>query len=139
MKRDQFTPSVQQADSGPPTLDITYDGPADELDNRLSENGEPIPATDLDAAFRRRESADGVFSLTHRVTGAYLLEANADTAAVRTLVAAAREADDDASYRIRIHGTDSDVTVYQMSALLVYDSDGKLLRQRSLIPSGVEL
>ena len=146
MRRDQFTAAVRTPDGRPPTLDIVYDGPADELDSRLSANGEPLTADGLDAAFRRRappedEDADdtGVFSLTRRLTGGYLLEVNVDTGSVRGLVAAAREVDDDASYHIRISRGDEERVVYEMSTLLVYDSSGELLRQRSLIPSGVEL
>lgn len=145
MKRDQFTVAVRTPDGRPPTLDIVYDGPADDIDAEFSANGDPLAAADIDAAFRRRDPPDdeddtvGVFSLTRRLTGAYLLEANVDAEAIGNLVAAARETDGDASYRVRIRPTGDDPTVYEMTTLLVYDSSGELLRQRSLIPSGVEL
>jgi len=155
MRRDQFTMAVRNADDHPPTLDIVYDGPVDELDNRLTDDGAPLEATDLDAAFRLlappedaddtetddtdADEAEGVFSLAHRLTGSYLFEVNAGVEEMRDLVAAAREVDDDARYRIRIRPEDGDATVYEMSALFVYDTEGELLRQRSLIPSGVEL
>jgi len=156
MRRDQFTMAVRNADDHPPTLDISYDGPVDELDERLTDDGAPLEATDLDAAFRllappedetddtndtetdAADDAEGVFSLTHRLTGSYLFEVNAGVEEVRDLVAAAREVDD-ARYRIRIRPEDGDTAIYEMSALFVYDSEGELLRQRSLIPSGVEL
>ncbi|ERH09903.1 MAG: hypothetical protein J07HX64_01668 [halophilic archaeon J07HX64] len=147
MRRDQFTAAVQDLSSDSPTIDIVYDGPEDELDNRLREEGEPLTATDLDAAFRLLASSEagestaseGVFSLTNRLTGAYLLEVNIDADRMRELVAAAREVDDDARYRIRIRIDRDESVIYEMSALFVYNSEGKLLRQRSLIPSGVEL
>jgi hypothetical protein len=158
MRRDQFTMAVQNPDGRPPTLDIVYDGPADELGERLGEDREQLTADDLDAAFRllapsgtdgddsdstgdttNTDETEGVFSLTHRLTGSYLLEVNADAEAMRALVSAAREVDEDARYRVRIRREDGDTTVYEMSALFVYDSEGELLRQRSLIPSGVEL
>jgi len=143
MKRDQFTVAVRTPDGRPPTLDIVYDGPAEEIEEEFSANGDPLGAEDIDAAFRLRDSDDedavGAFSLTRRLTGAYLIEANADADAIRSLVAAARETDGDASYRVRVRPTDDEPTVYQMTTLLVYDSNGELLRQRSLIPSGVEL
>jgi len=147
MRRDQFTAAVQDPSSDSPTLDIVYDGPEDELGSRLRDEGEPLTATDLDAAFRllapsdadQEAASEGVFSLTNRLTGAYLLEVNVDADAMRELVAAAREVDDDARYRIRIRIDRDESVVYEMSALFVYDSEGKLLRQRSLIPSGVEL
>lgn len=155
MRRDQFTMAVENPDSRPPTLDIVYDGPAEELHERLRADERSLSADELDAAFRQlapsgtegddADSTDeatdeGVFSLTYRLTGAYLLEVNVDVAAIRDVVAGARDVDDDdARYRIRIRRDDGDTTVYEMSALFVYDSDGELLRQRSLIPSGVEL
>jgi hypothetical protein len=147
MRRDQFTAAVQDLSSDSPTIDIVYDGPEDELGNRLREEGEPLAATDLDAAFRLLAPSDagedtaseGVFSLTNRLTGAYLLEVNIDADTMRDLVAAAREVDDDARYRIHIRIDRDDSVTYEMSALFVYNSEGKLLRQRSLIPSGVEL
>ena len=143
MKRDQFNTSVRQKDGGPPIIDISYEGPANTLDEQLTRGDDQLTASDLDAAFRLRETADdttsGVFGLTHRLTGAYLLEVNADAEAMAGLVSAAREADDDASYRVRIRPTDENPIDYEMSALLVYNSDGELLRKRSLIPSGVEL
>jgi len=159
MRRDQFTMAVQNPDGRPPTLDIVYDGPVEELHERLRTDQESLSADELDAAFRHlapsgaegddTDSTDtatdaapdeGVFSLTHRLTGAYVLEVNVEVTAIRAVVTAARDVDDeDASYRIRIRTEEGDTSVYGMSALFVYDSQGELLRQRSLIPSGVEL
>ena len=147
MRRDQFTAAVQDPSSDSPTIDIVYDGPEGELGDRLREDGEPLAAADLDAAFRllapseadEDTASEGVFSLTNRLTGAYLLEVNVDVDTMQTLVTAAREVDDDARYRVRIRIDRDESVVYEMSALFVYDSEGKLLRQRSLIPSGVEL
>jgi len=158
MRRDQFTMAVQSPDGRPPTLDIVYDGPAAELHERLRADEQSLSADELDVAFRHlapsgaegddTDSTDrttntdpdeGVFSLTHRLTGAYVLEVNVDITAIRAVVAAARDVDDDARYRVRIRTEEGDNSVYEMSALFVYDSDGELLRQRSLIPSGVEL
>ena len=86
------------------------------------------------------DDTTGVFSLTHRITGEYLLEVNADATDVLDLVDAARDrGEDDASYRIQVERADENPVVYEMDALLVYDKEGDLLRQHSLIPSGVEL
>jgi hypothetical protein len=147
MRRDNFAVGVSE--SGTPTLDITYEGPPEELASHLTDDsGEVFDAERIDAAFRLQEPLDengettGVFSLTHRLTGAYLLEVNVAAEALLGLVEAARDAAETASYRIRIAAASADETdpvVYEMSALFVYDSDGELLRQRSLIPSGVEL
>lgn len=157
MRRDKFTAAIRHGDDQPPTLDIVYEGPAGELADQLTDGGKPLDAADLDAAFRLlapledaaddtgstdspdAEEGEGVFSLTHRLTGSYLFEVNLGVEDVTELVAAAREADDAARYQIRIRPEDGDTTVYEMSALFVYDSEGELLRQRSLIPSGVEL
>lgn len=149
MRRDHFTVGVRDHGSKKPTLDIAYDGPRETLTEQLTDRGdELLTAETIDAAFRLQETlsedeATGVFGLTHRVTGEYLLEVNVDASDVLTLVERAREASDDDSedirYRIRIERDDEDTIVYEMSSLLVYDTGGELLEQHSLIPSGVEL
>jgi hypothetical protein len=148
MRRDHFTvvtESLDPAEADSPTLDIEYDGPEETLTAQLTDDSdEQITAPDIDAAFRfqdEHEATDavGVCSLTHRVTGEYLLEFNATGEEILDLVAAAREETDDGSYRIRINRTDGGPIVYDLDSLLVYDAAGNLLRQHSLIPSGVEL
>lgn len=147
MRRDHFTvaaESLDPADADRPTLDIEYDGPEETLTAQLTEGGDQITASDVDAAFRFQDDdgatdAMGVCSLTHRVTGEYMLEFNATGEDVFDLVAAAKEETDEGSYRIRINRMDGEPIVYGLDSLLVYDADGNLLRQHSLIPSGVEL
>ena len=62
-------------------------------------------------------------------------------ASVLDIVETARGGSDDheACYRVVVRQGDEDVAVYEKETLLVYDDDGNLLRQHSLIPSGVEL
>ena len=147
MRRDHFTvaaESLDPADADSPTLDIEYDGPEETLTAQLTEDSDQITASDIDAAFRYQDDhestdAGGVCSLTHRVTGEYLLEFNADSADILDLVTAAREETDEGNYQIRINRRDGEPIVYELDALLVYDNNGNLLRQHSLIPSGVEL
>ncbi|PSQ60920.1 MAG: hypothetical protein BRD21_11225 [Halobacteriales archaeon SW_8_66_22] len=149
MRRDHFTVAarhVSPGDAPEPTLTVEYTGPEETLTRQLTDTaGELFVADEVDAAFRLHddrddEDATGVFSLTHRITGGYLLEVNADADAVLSLIDAARErTEDDASYRIRIERAEAEPLIYEMDALLVYDSEGDLLRQHSLIPSGVEL
>jgi len=149
MRRDHFTvvsESLDPAAAEKPTLDIQYDGPEETLTGQLTERGDDlVEASHIDAAFRLQEDpdsddAEGVFSLTHRITGEYLLECNAAVDAILSLVTAARDAaEDDDSYRIRIHREDGEPITFDLDALLVYGADGDLLRKRSLIPSGVEL
>jgi hypothetical protein len=149
MRRDHFTVTarhVSSSESTDPTLTIEYNGPEETLTEQLTgSDDELFAAADIDAAFRLQDPKDaadasGVFSLTHRVTGEYLLEVNVAVEDVLSVVQTAREgSDDDPSYRIRIDREGADPVVYGMAALLVYDQDGNLLRQHSLIPSGVEL
>ncbi len=146
MRRDHFTAAVQEA-AGKPTLSLSYDGPADELTAQLTdEKGVRFTANEIDAAFRLQGSLDddpaGVFSLTHRLTGEFLLEVNVDANKLFSLIDAARDRtdnDETTRYRVRFERADGDSLSYDLDALFVYDSDGELLRKQSLIPSGVEL
>jgi hypothetical protein len=142
MRRDHFTLAVEDADprgSDPPSLAVRYDGPVGELTAHLTADGTLPSGEDVDAAFRRVAADDeaGVFSLTRRLTGEFLLEANADADAIQSLVDAAR--DRSGAYRIRIDRPEAGEVVLETETLLVYDPDGNLLRKDSLIPSGVEL
>jgi hypothetical protein len=147
MRRDNFTVSIQvpNADTDSPTIAIEHTGPVETLTQQLTGGDDQVySAAEIDTAFRLQESLDeddatGVFSLTHRVTGEFLLEVNADASAIIDLVNSARNADDDGRYTVRIVRTDGEPIEYELKSLLVYDSEGNLLRQRSLIPSGVEL
>lgn len=149
MRRDHFTVVTESLDpeaAAKPTLDIEYDGPEETLTGQLTAtDGTIVDPENIDAAFRLQDDVDsedetGVFSLTHRITGEYLLECNAVVETILSLVTAAREAtEDDASYRIRIHREDGGPVTFDLDALLVYGAEGDLLRQNSLIPSGVEL
>jgi len=153
MRRDHFTLTVDETGAvAPPTLVLAYEGPAGSLTDRLTEDGGLIHGELLDASFRVLDAdhdgdedepidafaaGSGVFSLTHRLTGEYILEAGADPADVRTLIDAAQA--EGGSYRIRIERPDEEDVVFVTEALLVYDVDGNLRRKDSLIPSGVEL
>ncbi len=147
MRRDHFTLAARGVDDedAQPTLGIEYNGPEETLTSQLTESGTRLPAVDIDAAFRLKEPIDsdeatGVLSLTHRVTGEYLLEANGPASEVLDLVDAARNgAEEDADYRIHIEREKGEPISYELDRLLVYDDNGGLLRQHSLIPSGVEL
>jgi hypothetical protein len=146
MRRDHFTLAVANTDSEtsvPPTLVVTYDGPPGTMTARLRNDEGHLPdGEDVDVAFRLQapledDETRGVFSVTRRLTGEYLLEVNAGAADVLGLVDAAREADGD--YTVRIERPDGDDLALHKETLLVYDDDGSLLRQHSLIPGGVEL
>jgi len=148
MRRDYFTLT---ADTEPwktegstlPTLAVTYDGPEGDLTARLTADGSLLTAPDVDVSYRRQPNAEGadsgVLSLTARLTGEYLLEVDAAADTVDSLVEAAREVPGEEGYRVRIERPDADPITYDKRVLLVYDGDGNLERERSLIPSGVEL
>jgi hypothetical protein len=144
MRRDHFTITAKEESGEAPRLVISYDGPTEPFERSLTDDtADPYRGDVIDAAFRLREPFDaegatGAFSLTHRITGEFLLEANADAEDISSLVrGAAERGDEETSYRIHIECNDP--VEYEMDSLLVYDEDGNLLRQHSLIPSGVEL
>jgi hypothetical protein len=145
MRRDYFTlnlndPTASAEDK--PVVSVDFDGPADTLEERLS-----LASEDVDVTYRFQTSVDadeaaGVLSVADRVTGEFVLEVNAAADAVFDLVDAAREfssADADDCYEVHITNEGETVFSTDKRMLLVYDEDGDLLRQHSLIPSGVEL
>lgn len=146
MRREYFTLATRLPadDAAPsrPTIGLEFDGPLAELQDALADDaGEPLPADAVDVTCRLQgdEDATCVVGLTHRLTGEFLLEVNADADAILDLVDAARDGEDEEpTYRVVIDA-DDETTVYDKETLLVYDSAGNLLRGQSLIPSGVEL
>ena len=156
MRRDRFRlelSNVAWSDRGDdprqPTLAVHLDDPEEPetatLDGPL---GEPLDADDVDVTFRFRRGGDGeadrgVLALADRVTGEFLFEVNAEGTALRSFVTAARRyaerTDDAARYRVQLHHDDEPVLDLEKRTLLVYSSEGELLRQHSLIPSGVEI
>lgn len=155
MRRDYFTLDVRNMggespdDRGIPTVVIDFDGPDEQLTDRLTdESGDVLGASELDVSYRLHGPVDdadseGVVAVTNRVTGDFVLELNADAGDVTRFVDAARaygkDTDDGRRYRVEVAIGGEPFATYEKSTLLVYDADGGLLRGRSLIPSGVEL
>lgn len=149
MRRDYFTldaAGVQADDSGQPIVRITYEGPTEELKSRLRRGGRPIDGDGVDITYRLQDAiqADGpkgAFAIADRVTGEYVLELNADAETVFAVTEAVADGDENnGHYRVVVRTDDGDeLATYDKSTLLVYDNDGDLLRDRSLIPSGVEI
>lgn len=144
MRRDYFTLEVRGVDSsGLPTVAIDFNGPSDQLVGRLTDDaGEPLADEELDVTYRLRDDETGVASITNRVTGAYVLELNAEDEDVLEFIRAAREhgeTDEGARYRVTVAIEGEQYLDLEKRTLLVYDADGELLRSESLIPSGVEL
>jgi hypothetical protein len=158
MRRDYFELDVDNVtwvdDSGDPKkplVRIDFRGPRKELERRLADpSGGYLDAQETDVAFRLQDSldtadAEGVVSVTNRITGDFVLELNQTADDVLTFIRAAREYgrtavdSDDGRYRVEVSIDGDDVVVYEKQTFLVYDADGNLLRSHSLIPSGVEL
>lgn len=146
MRRDYIDVDVRSADDSkaerPPAIALTFDGPTGLLADRLATGDGRLDDEDVDVTYRRTEADEpGVLSLANRLTGEFVLEANVDAESVSALVDAAKgaDADDDTCYEVRITDGEGDETVYEKRTLLVYDPDGSLRRQDSLIPGGVEL
>ncbi len=157
MRRDYFSLAIEdvewldgEGDPRKPRVVIDFDGPDSTLRTRLTGHDDvPLSADETDAAYRLRTplddpDAEGVVSLTNRVTGEFVLELNEDADTVMSFVRAARrygeeEPDDDARYQIRVEIEGEEVVTYDKRTFLVYNDEGNLLRKHSLIPSGVEL
>lgn len=151
MRRDYFTleaDNVEGEGEGVPTVHIDFEGPADQLRDRLTTDDGYLDADEIDIAYRLQDPVDaddatGVVAVTNRVTGEFVLELNAEAEDVLGFIGAARDYgtdnDDDARYRVEVRIDGEDVVTYDKGAFLVYDQEGGLLRGQSLIPSGVEL
>ncbi len=156
MRREHFTLDVSnvdwvETDGEPrkPSVSIDFTGPATELRKRLTgPDGDVLEATETDTALRLQDSlgsdAAGVVSVTNRITGEYVLELNEDAEDVLRFIRAARgygEDDTEAEgrFEIKITFDGEPFATFDKRMFLVYDDDGNLLRQHSLIPSGVEL
>lgn len=157
MRRDYFELDVSnidwvEADGDPeqPLVEIAFTGPEESLRDRLSDaENNLLDSEDVDVAFRLQGSlasdteAPGVVGVTNRLTGEFILELNETADDVLRFIRAARSygeaAGDDGCYRVIITTGDERLVEYEKRTLLVYDADGEMLRDESLIPSGIEL
>ncbi|MFC6906276.1 DUF5793 family protein [Halalkalicoccus tibetensis] len=156
MRREYFTLDVRGIDwvdeggePATPTVVIDFEGPVDELEERLTGfDGERLSASQTDVALRLQGDVEapgttGVVSVTNRTTGDFVLELNEEAEDVLRFIRAARaygkESESDERYRVLIRVEGEELITYEKSTFLVYDEEGNLLRQHSLIPSGVEL
>jgi len=157
VRRDDYTLDVEHSewveeggDAARPELRIGFRGSSDELSEWLTRrDGELLDASETDVAFRllgraSDEETTGVLGLTNRITGDFIVEVNESAWAILQFVTATRrygeESDSEGEYLIRLETEDEeDVLTYQKSTFLVYTEEGELLREHSLIPSGVEL
>ena len=146
MRRDYLTVQVNpdggETGDRPPVLRISLDCPPDGVPAAIRDlDGTTLSGEDVDVALRRGDDGDGeaVLSIARRLTGEFILEANVADADIEELVAAALDRPGEARYRVRIGGADLDPIQLEKRTLLVYDPEGNLERDASLIPSGVEL
>ncbi|MFB6352971.1 MAG: DUF5793 family protein [Halobacteriales archaeon] len=156
MRREQFSLAVSdvawvETDAEPrrPTITLAFDGdPAALRERLLDADEERADAANADLAVRLQRSADtgeaqAIVALSHRLTGDYILELNADPETVLAFTRAARRYgelfEEGPKYRARIVAGGEELAAYDKETLLVYGPDGELLRQHSLIPGGVEL
>lgn len=156
MRRDYFSLNVKNIDwpeaggePRKPTVHIDFTGPESLLRERLTRpDGELLDAAETDVAFRLQgdvedEDTTGVVGVTTRVTGDFVLELNESAENVLRFIRAAREygrsESSDGQYRVEITIDGDELVTYEKTTFLVYDADGGLLRERSLIPPGVEL
>ncbi|ELY61054.1 DUF5793 family protein [Natronolimnohabitans innermongolicus] len=156
MRREHFTLDVSnidwvETDSEPskPSVSIDFTGPETMLRERLTgPDGDVLAAEETDVALRLQgplgDETAGVVSVTNRVTGEFILELNESADNVLQFISAARgygegATEDEGRYDVEILLEGDQYVTYDKRTFLVYDDDGNLLRQHSLIPSGVEL
>ena len=156
MRREHFTLDVDNVDwvesdgePSKPSVSIDFTGPATTLRERLTDHdGDVLEAAKTDVALRLQgplgSDVAGVVSVTNRITGEFILELNEDAEDVLQFIRAARSygettSDDEGRYAVDISLDGEEFVTYDKRTFLVYDADGNLLRQHSLIPSGVEL
>jgi hypothetical protein len=131
-----------------PWLVIEYDGEASTFIERFRQPGAGLYAgSDLDLFYRYQPSVHappggGVFAVSDRVTGDFLLEITASAGRIERFVRAMRQyaelTDSDPTYRVKLW-TDTQVADFEKEVFLVYSPERGLIRQRSLIPDWIEM
>lgn len=156
MRREQFTLEVLhvswvEGDTDPeqPVLSIYFDGDQGSIRPRLTtSSGEVLNEQTIDITIRLQDAPEGsspggVVAVTNREIGEYIAEINVDMDEMLSFITAARRygesTDDIARYSVEITTEEGTLASFEKRTLLVYSSDGELLRQHSLIPSGVEI
>jgi hypothetical protein len=132
-----------------PCININYGGPINHLEDQLQQpDGRRYTSSDFDVNYRFQEtkhpeSTGGVLSITDRISGEYILEADAYTDRIGTFIHAVNRYADvtghTPQYRIVIQASENQVASFEKNGFLVYSSEGQLLRDRSLIPDSVEI
>lgn len=154
MDREQLSITVQHTDEGDtdsskqPLLCITCHGPASDLNDALPTPDGEISGECIDVAVRlqppvENEPERAVLSLSQRVTGQFILEAPLKTPRLWEFIDAANQyaaaVNTEHCFSLRVQTHDEHVAIHDKRTLLVYDSNGVLLRTQSLIPHSIEI
>lgn len=145
MRRDYFTLDVTNEEASATRVTIDFDGPSGSFDERLTDDtGAPLTGDQLDIAYRllgdsMEPGTAGVLGVTNRITGDFVLECNADAGRIAQFIEAVRKQETDGRYQFVIRANDRMVLSCDRDLFLVYSQNDDLLRQHSLIPSGIEL
>ena len=156
MRREDITLDVTDVDwidtdEDPQRPSVTIDcaDGGEGLRERLTgPNGELLGDDETDVSLRLHDEMDedtkGVVSVTERFTGDFVMELNVDADDVIRFITAARQYGEqsnveDGQYTVTICVDGEELVTYEKRTFLVYNESGKLLRNLSLIPGGVEL
>jgi hypothetical protein len=131
-----------------PALCIEFDGTVDTLKDWFQgHDNRSYTPDDIDLFYRLQQSdhaaaTGGVLGVTDTVTGTYVLEVNIAPDVIEKFVSAVREyaasADEETRYTVELWAGGQQVGAFDKETLLIYGTDGALLRHRSLIPDSIE-
>lgn len=140
MHREDFTVRARSGDRGRPVIAIEYDGPAGRLAGALAEVNEgPIGPDDLEVSVRPAPATKGggVLAIAGAATGGYFLETPVDLHAVTGVTRAARDREVE-TVAVVLQPIDGDPIEFDTRTILIYDDDGEIRHDRSLVPGGVQ-
>lgn len=131
-----------------PCLQVQIDIPEEMSIERLrGPDGEYYESDDVDVFYRHQPVEppveSGVLSLADRLTGEYILEIPASPHLIEKAVYAVQEygthQEVNPQFETKIQIGDRQLASFSKETLLIYAIDDELLRDRSLIPSGIEI
>lgn len=131
-----------------PCLHIQFNEPEPELIARFCNPEQTIYIpSDIDV-FYRQQSTDppvesGVLGVAERQTGDYILETTTSPSIIEKLVYAVRryseKTESEKRYQCRVWAETHHVVTFESDTLLIYGTDGSVLRHQSLIPRNIEI
>lgn len=156
MHRTECTPTTTNLDQAAtatdrsiqPAITIPINISSDELEPHLYGGDEkPLTNTEIDVTYRYQTSEDkiqgaGVLAVTDNITGEFIVEANAHPALIEEVVERSKEyahTTGGDAFRIRLSCNDGTTHEYAKDVLLVFNREGTLLRDKSLIPNNIHI